>query len=98
LDCRLRRPGRRATISTELPAVRLDRATRARLRVWAAEVRDCLGEHGCASPATRDLARTLCAVLDVSGDIRAENAQQSADGSVALLLGLLVLQGTKPPT
>jgi hypothetical protein len=80
-----------------LPIVYLDRVTRAKLRVWAAEIRDGQGEHTTASPDVRQLAKTLCAVLDVSTSLHADNAQQSADRSVALLLGLLVLLGLSPP-
>jgi hypothetical protein len=82
---------------TNLPRVHLDLATRARLRVWAAEVRDQHKDHAAVSSAACDLAKTLCSLLDIHESIQADNARDSNDTSIALVLGMLVLSGQRPP-
>jgi hypothetical protein len=74
-----------------LPTPRLDLHTAARLRVWAAALRDR------SDPALAVLARILVDLLDVRGGIQADNARESVDRSIALLAGLLLVAGAPGP-
>jgi hypothetical protein len=70
-----------------LPTARLNLHTAARLRVWAANLRDG------SNPAIAALALILVDLLDVRGGIQADNARESVDHSIALLAGLLLMAG-----
>lgn len=76
-------------------AVPLDHARLLRLRVWAADVRDGKGEFAAAPAEAAGLAKTLCHLLDRREGLRAHNARDELDGTVALLVGILVLSGVR---
>jgi hypothetical protein len=65
----------------------------ARLRVWAAAVRDRRGWHADNPAEASALASSLCALLDVREHLQAGNSREIADRNVALLVGMIVLTG-----
>lgn len=65
------------------------------LRVWAARVRDREGEHAAVPLDAVAQATTLCKVIDQREKIQADNARQSQDTTIALLVGILVLMGVR---
>jgi hypothetical protein len=87
-------PGNTA-VAVPARAVPLDRTRLLRLRVWAAEVRDRTGEHAGAPAEAATLARTLCRLIDQRGGLVAENARDAVDATIALLVGILVLEGVR---
>jgi hypothetical protein len=74
----------------------LDRTMLLRLRVWAAAIRDREAETAKAPEESQRLARTLCHLLDAREHLQADNARAGVDGTVALLVGMLVLAGAGP--
>jgi hypothetical protein len=81
----------RITKPLVLPTARLNLHTAARLRVWAADLRDG------SNPAIAALARILVDLLNVRGGIQADNARESVDHSIALLAGRLLVAGAQGP-
>jgi hypothetical protein len=69
----------------------------ARVRVWAAAVRDRLPPHQKVSDQHAVLAGALCGLLDVRGGIAAENARQSADATIYFIVGELICDGIQGP-
>ena len=74
-----------------LPTVRLNLHTAARLRVWAADLRDG------SNPGITAMARVLVDLLDVRGGLQVDNARESVDHSIALLAGWLLVAGAPGP-
>jgi hypothetical protein len=71
----------------------------ARLRVWAADVRDRKPPHEAASPDVVTWAATLCRVLDtLDGLRRTGRAQHGLDISAEMLLPRLADAGWRPPS
>jgi hypothetical protein len=71
----------------------------ARLRVWAADVRDCKPPYEAASPSVVAWAAALYRVLDtLDGLRRTGRAQQGLDVSAELLLARLADAGWRPPS
>jgi hypothetical protein len=71
----------------------------ARLRVWAADVRDCKPPYEAASPGVVAWAAALCRVLDTLDALRRTGrAQQGLDISTEMLLARLADAGWRPPS
>jgi hypothetical protein len=77
--------------------VPLDMKRLLQLRVWAAAVRDKDGLHAGSPQEVCQMAKTLCDLLDIRGNLHADNLREMVDGNVAMLVGLLVLSGAKWP-
>ena len=74
-----------------LPTALLNLHTAARLRAWAADLRDG------SNPGITAMARVLVDLLDVRGGLQADNARESVDHSIALLAGRLLVAGAPGP-
>ena len=86
------------TVLTEPPhVVPLEPTRLLHLRLWAAAVRDRSGTHSGETEEVSELGKTLCNLLNAQSGLQADNAQNTVDGNVALLVGLLLLAGARWP-
>lgn len=82
-----------AVVASAAATFLIDVTRLARLRVWAALVRDRRGLYSGVSPQASELARTLCGVLDTRAAMMSDGARSTVDDSVARLVGMIVLAG-----